>query len=62
MSMDKVFEKINDEALGAIAGGMSRNLKAAYDEQKASLAMDANHTNYEAYGVKSWLEVHNAGT
>lgn len=37
------------------------NLKAAYDEQKASLAMDANHTNYEAYGVQSWLEVHNAG-
>jgi len=37
------------------------NLKAAYDEQKASLAMDANHTNYEAYGVMSWLEVHNAG-
>ena len=31
MSKDKVFEKINDEALGAIAGGMSRNLKAAYD-------------------------------
>lgn len=37
------------------------NLKAAYDEQKAALAMDANHTNYNAYGVKSWLEVHNAG-
>ncbi len=31
MSMDKVFEKINDEALGTIAGGMSRNMKAAYD-------------------------------
>ena len=29
MSKDKIFEKINDEALGAIAGGMSRNLKAA---------------------------------
>ena len=37
------------------------NLKAAYDEQKASLAMDSNHTNYEAYGVKSWLEVHDVG-
>lgn len=37
------------------------HLKAAYDEQKASLGMDANHTNYAAYGVKSWLEVHNAG-
>jgi len=37
------------------------NLKAAYDEQKASLAMDANHTNYEAYGVMSWLEAHNDG-
>lgn len=37
------------------------HLKASYDEQKASLSMDANHTNYEAYGVKSWLEVHNAG-
>lgn len=34
------------------------NLKAAYDEQKASLSMDANHTNYASYGVKSWLEVH----
>ena len=34
------------------------HLKDAYDEQKASLAMDSNHTNYEAYGVKSWLEVH----
>jgi hypothetical protein len=34
------------------------NLKDAYDEQKASLSMDANHTNYAAYGVKSWLEVH----
>ena len=31
MSMDKVMEKINDEALGTIAGGMSRNMKAAYD-------------------------------
>ena len=38
------------------------NLKAAYDEQKASLAMDANHTNYDSYDVKSWLEVHNVGT
>lgn len=37
------------------------HLKAAYDEQKASLGMDANHTNYADYGVKSWLEVHNAG-
>lgn len=34
------------------------NLKASYDEQKASLAMDSNHTNYAAYGVKSWLEAH----
>ncbi len=25
------MEKINDEVLGTIAGGMSRNLKAAYD-------------------------------
>lgn len=38
------------------------HLKAAYDEQKASLSMDANHTNYTSYGVKSWLEVHNVGT
>ena len=36
------------------------NLKASYDEQKASLAMDSNHTNYDAYGVQSWLEVHGA--
>lgn len=34
------------------------NLKASYDEQKAALSMNANHTNYAAYGVKSWLEVH----
>lgn len=34
------------------------HLKAAYDEQKASLGMDANHTNYAAYGVQSWLEAH----
>lgn len=31
MSENKVFEKINDEALGAVAGGMTRNMKAAYD-------------------------------
>lgn len=37
------------------------HLKASYDEQKAALSMDASHTNYAAYGVKSWLEVHNAG-
>ena len=37
------------------------HLRDAYDEQKASLGMDANHTNYQAYGVKSWLEVHDAG-
>lgn len=37
------------------------HLKAAYDEQKASLGMDSNHTDYAAYDVKSWLEVHNAG-
>ena len=37
-----------------------QNLKDSYDEQKASLSMDANYTNYEAYGVKSWLEVHSA--
>ena len=34
------------------------HLKAAYDEQKASLGMDANHTNFAAYGVQSWLEAH----
>ena len=34
------------------------HLIAAYNEMKASLSMDANHTNYTSYGVKSWLEVH----
>lgn len=38
------------------------HLKAAYDEQKGSLAIDSNHTNYTAYGIQSWLEAHNAGT
>ena len=37
------------------------HLKAAYDEQKGSLAIDSEHTNYDAYGIKSWLEAHNAG-
>ena len=28
---DKIIEKMSDEALGGIAGGMSRDLAAAYD-------------------------------
>ena len=28
---EKIFEKMNDEALGGVAGGMTRNMKAAYD-------------------------------
>ena len=37
------------------------HLHAAYEGQKGSLAIDSNHTNYAAYGVKSWLEAHDAG-
>ena len=37
------------------------HLQAAYEGQKGSLAIDSNHTNYAAYGVKSWLEAHDAG-
>ena len=28
---EKIFEKMNDEALGGVAGGMTRNMAAAYD-------------------------------
>ena len=49
------IEKLNDEVLGAVAGGMTRNMKAAYDvlegkygngaERKAKL--EAAGFNYE---------------
>ena len=28
---EKIFEKMNDEALGGVAGGMTRNMAAAYE-------------------------------
>ncbi len=31
MSKENLIQKVSDEALGGVAGGMTRNMKAAYD-------------------------------
>ena len=40
--MSEKFEKVNDESLGEVAGGMTREMKAAYE------VMDGKYGNGEA--------------